>query len=130
MRGARLVLPARNLKAAEETKTRIATEFPGAEIVVLPLDLSSFASVRCFVSRFLALRLPLNLLVYAFPRYFFIINSYALSRYSLLNRGSVSNRNNAGKFSHDYAVSEDGVEMTFATNYLGRRNSSLQPYIN
>ncbi|XP_042431601.1 short-chain dehydrogenase TIC 32 B, chloroplastic-like isoform X1 [Zingiber officinale] len=90
MRGARLVLPARNLKAAEETKTRIATEFPGAEIVVLPLDLSSFASVRCFVSRFLALRLPLNLLV-----------------------------NNAGKFSHDYAVSEDGVEMTFATNYLG-----------
>lgn len=36
--------------------------------------------------------------------------------------GSVPNRNNAGKFSHDYAVSEDGVEMTFATNYLGRRN--------
>lgn len=55
-----------------------------------------------------------------------MINSDALSRYSLSNRGSVPNRNNAGKFSHDYAVSEDGVEMTFATNYLGRRNPSLQ----
>jgi len=29
-------------------------------------------------------------------------------------------RNNAGKFSHgQLALSEDGVEMTFATNYLG-----------
>ncbi|WOL10037.1 short-chain dehydrogenase TIC 32, chloroplastic [Canna indica] len=90
MRGARLVLPARSLKAAEEAKARIATEFPGAEVVVLPLDLSSLSSVRCFVARFLALQLPLNLLI-----------------------------NNAGKFSHDHAISENGVEMTFATNYLG-----------
>lgn len=28
-------------------------------------------------------------------------------------------RNNAGKFTHEHAISEDGVEMTFATNYLG-----------
>ncbi|WOL10850.1 short-chain dehydrogenase TIC 32, chloroplastic [Canna indica] len=90
MRGARLVLPARNLKAAEETKIRIEEEFPDASIVVLLLDLSSLSSVRCFVSRFLALRLPLNLLI-----------------------------NNAGMFSYDFSVSEDGVEMTFATNYLG-----------
>ncbi|WOL10596.1 short-chain dehydrogenase TIC 32, chloroplastic-like isoform X1 [Canna indica] len=90
MRGARLLLPARNLKAAEETKIRIEEEFPDASIVVLPLDLSSLSSVRCFVSRFLALRLPLNLLI-----------------------------NNAGMFSYDFSVSEDGVEMMFATNYLG-----------
>ncbi|THU69125.1 hypothetical protein C4D60_Mb08t11130 [Musa balbisiana] len=90
MRGARLVLPARSLKAAEETRARIAAAFPGADVIVLPLDLSSLSSVRCFVARFLALHLPLSLLI-----------------------------NNAGKFSHEHAVSEDGVEMTFATNYLG-----------
>lgn len=90
MRGARLVLPARNLKAAEETKAQIMAEFPGSEIIVLPLDLSSLSSVRSFVSRFLSLRLPLNLVI-----------------------------NNAGRFSHDHAISEDGIEMTFATNYLG-----------
>ncbi|KAG0462262.1 hypothetical protein HPP92_020738 [Vanilla planifolia] len=90
MRGARLVLPARSLKAAEETKERILGEFPGTKIIVLPLDLSSLSSVRSFVSHFLSLRLPLNLLI-----------------------------NNAGKFSHNYALSEDSVELTFATNYLG-----------
>ncbi|XP_010919277.1 short-chain dehydrogenase TIC 32 B, chloroplastic [Elaeis guineensis] len=89
-RGARLVLPARNLKAAEETKARIAADFPGSHIIVLPLDLSSVSSVRSFASRFLSLRLPLHLLI-----------------------------NNAGKFPHDLAISEDGIEMTFATNYLG-----------
>ncbi|KAJ3682123.1 hypothetical protein LUZ60_014696 [Juncus effusus] len=89
-RGARLVLPARNLKAAEESKARILLEFPFSDITVLPLDLSSLSSVRDFVSRFLSLRLPLNLLI-----------------------------NNAGKFSHEHAITEDGIEMTFATNYLG-----------
>uniref|UniRef100_A0A1D1Y3W5 Short-chain dehydrogenase TIC 32, chloroplastic n=1 Tax=Anthurium amnicola TaxID=1678845 RepID=A0A1D1Y3W5_9ARAE len=90
MRGARLVLPARTLKAAEESRARILGEFPGAVVLVIPLDLSSLASVRTFVARFDALNLPLHLLI-----------------------------NNAGKFPHDHAISEDGVEMTFATNYLG-----------
>ena len=35
-------------------------------------------------------------------------------------------RNNAGKFSHgQLALSEDGVEMTFATNYLGTITSLI-----
>ncbi|KAF5478028.1 hypothetical protein F2P56_004621 [Juglans regia] len=88
--GARLVLPARNLKAAEEAKARIVSECPESEIVVMPLDLSSLGSVRNFVSEFESLDLPLNLLI-----------------------------NNAGKFAHEHAISEDGIEMTFATNYLG-----------
>lgn len=29
-------------------------------------------------------------------------------------------RNNAGKFSHKLEFSEDKIEMTFATNYLGK----------
>ncbi|OAY78497.1 Short-chain dehydrogenase TIC 32, chloroplastic, partial [Ananas comosus] len=79
-RGARLVLPARSLKAAEEARARLGAEFPGAEIVVLP----------------------------------------STSAPSPPSDPSVQNyRNNAGKFSHEHAISEDGIEMTFATNYLG-----------
>ncbi|XP_012842117.1 PREDICTED: short-chain dehydrogenase TIC 32, chloroplastic isoform X5 [Erythranthe guttata] len=89
-RGARLVLPARSLKAAEDTKARILSEIPESQIIVMWLDLSSLDSVRRFVSEFESLDLPLNLLI-----------------------------NNAGKFSYDHGISEDGVEMTFATNYLG-----------
>lgn len=89
-RGARLVIPARNLKAAEEIKTRIALECSDVRIIVMSLDLSSLKSVRRFVSEFEALNLPLNLLI-----------------------------NNAGKFAYDHGISEDGIEMTFATNYLG-----------
>ncbi|KAF0902373.1 hypothetical protein E2562_016216 [Oryza meyeriana var. granulata] len=90
-RGARLVLPARSLKTAEEARARLLAECPAAgDVVVLPLDLSSLASVRRFAARFLALGLPLNLLI-----------------------------NNAGKFADRFTLSDDGVEMTFATNYLG-----------
>lgn len=89
-RGARLILPARSLKAAEEAKARIVSEFPDTEIFLMTLDLSSLSSVRSFVAEFESLNLPLNLLI-----------------------------NNAGKFSHGHAISEDGIEMTFATNYLG-----------
>ncbi|GJN09313.1 hypothetical protein PR202_ga27310 [Eleusine coracana subsp. coracana] len=72
-------------------RARIRDECPGADVLVMPLDLSSLASVRAFADRFLDLGLPLHLLI-----------------------------NNAGKFSHgQLALSEDGVEMTFATNYLG-----------
>ncbi|OAY59720.1 short-chain dehydrogenase TIC 32 A, chloroplastic [Manihot esculenta] len=88
--GARLVLPARSLKAAEDTKARILSECPDSEIIVMALDLSSLNSVRNFVAKFESLNLPLNLLI-----------------------------NNAGKFAHEHAISEDGIEMTFATNYLG-----------
>ena len=68
-RGARLVLPARSLKAAEEARARVRAECPGADVAVLPLDLSSLASVRRFVKRFLDLGLPLNLLVYVYHIY-------------------------------------------------------------
>ncbi|KAL2543793.1 NAD(P)-binding Rossmann-fold superfamily protein [Forsythia ovata] len=89
-RGARLVLPARSLKAAEDMKARILSEFPKSEIIVMALDLSSLDSVRKFVAEFESLNLPLNLLI-----------------------------NNAGKISYTHAISEDGIELTFATNYLG-----------
>lgn len=65
-RGARIVIPARNLKAAEEAKARIVSElecFDYSRITVMVLDLSSLNSVMNFVSEFEALNLPLNLLM-------------------------------------------------------------------
>ncbi|XP_028056992.1 short-chain dehydrogenase TIC 32, chloroplastic-like [Camellia sinensis] len=89
-RGARVVIPARDLKKAAEVKESIQKETPEAEIILLEIDLSSFASVKRFCSEFLSLGLPLNILI-----------------------------NNAGKFSQELEFSEDKIEMTFATNYLG-----------
>jgi retinol dehydrogenase-12 len=65
-RGARVVIPARNVKAAEDMRARILGECPGADVLVFHLDLSSLASVRAFANRFLALGLPLHLLMYTF----------------------------------------------------------------
>jgi short-subunit dehydrogenase len=62
-RGARLIIPARNLKAAEDVKSRIQKEIPTAEIIVMELDLSSFASIRRFATNFNSCDLPLNILM-------------------------------------------------------------------
>ncbi|PON96693.1 Short-chain dehydrogenase/reductase [Trema orientale] len=89
-RGVRVVIPARDLIRAAEVKEGIQRETPKAEVIVLEIDLSSFASVKRFCSEFLALGLPLNILI-----------------------------NNAGIFSQTLEYSDDKIEMTFATNYLG-----------
>jgi hypothetical protein len=65
-RGARVILPARSIKNAEETRGRIVTEFPEAEIIVMALDLSSLNSVTNFVTRFHSFDFPLNLLMYVY----------------------------------------------------------------
>ncbi|CAK7322937.1 unnamed protein product [Dovyalis caffra] len=89
-KGVRIVIPARDLKKAAEVKERIQKESPNAEIIIFETDMSSFVSVKRFCSAFLDLRLPLNILI-----------------------------NNAGIYSHKLEFSEDKIEMTFATNYLG-----------
>ncbi|KAI3464124.1 hypothetical protein Pfo_020787 [Paulownia fortunei] len=89
-RGVRIVIPARDLRKAEELKENIQKESPEAEIIALEIDLSSFASIQRFCSEFLSLGLPLHILI-----------------------------NNAGKYSHKLEFSEDKIELTFATNYLG-----------
>ncbi|KAL8036604.1 hypothetical protein ABFX02_12G169200 [Erythranthe guttata] len=61
-----------------------------ARIDVLKLDLASHKSVKAFADSFIALNLPLNILI-----------------------------NNAGIMFCPYQLSEDGIEMQFATNHLG-----------
>ncbi|XP_010533466.1 PREDICTED: short-chain dehydrogenase TIC 32, chloroplastic isoform X2 [Tarenaya hassleriana] len=89
-RGVRIVMAARDMKKAEMVKEKIERESPGSEIKVLEIDLSSLTSVRRFCSQFLAQDLPLNILI-----------------------------NNAGVFSPNLEFSEEKIELTFATNYLG-----------
>ncbi|KAK9090359.1 hypothetical protein Sjap_023536 [Stephania japonica] len=89
-RGLRIVIPARDLKRALQVKESIQKESPEVEIILLKLDLSSFASIKRFCIDFLSLELPLNILI-----------------------------NNAGKFCQKLEFTEDKIEMTFATNYLG-----------
>ncbi|KAL4036336.1 hypothetical protein IC575_005069 [Cucumis melo] len=89
-RGVKIVMTARDLKKAAQVKEAIQKESPEAEIIVFEIDLSSLASVQSFCNQFLSLGLPLNILI-----------------------------NNAGVFSKNLEFSEDKVELTFATNYLG-----------
>lgn len=89
-RGLRIIIPARNLKKAARVKEIIVKETPGAEIILFEIDLSSFASIERFCHHFLSTNLPLNILI-----------------------------NNAGRFSKKLEYSEDKIEVTFATNYLG-----------
>ncbi|KAK2993197.1 hypothetical protein RJ640_005165 [Escallonia rubra] len=89
-RGVRVVVPARDLKKGSQLKEMIQKESPEAKIILLDIDLGSFASIKSFCSEFLSLNLPLNILI-----------------------------NNAGKLSNKLEFSEDKFEMTFATNYLG-----------
>ncbi|KAK3033488.1 hypothetical protein RJ639_032717 [Escallonia herrerae] len=62
-RGVRVVVPARDLKKGAQLKEMIQKESPEAKIVLLEIDLGSFASIKSFCSEFLSLNLPLNILM-------------------------------------------------------------------
>lgn len=90
LRGAHVIIAARNTEAASVVRKKIIEENPKAHIDVLKLDLSSLKSVRAFADQFNSMNLPLNILI-----------------------------NNAGVMFCPFGLSEDGVEMQFATNHLG-----------
>ncbi|KAL5992055.1 Short-chain dehydrogenase TIC 32 B, chloroplastic [Asimina triloba] len=90
LHGAHVIIAARNLEAANDAKQLILEDNPAARIDILKLDLSSLKSVRAFADAFIEMDLPLNLLI-----------------------------NNAGVMFCPYQLSADGIEMQFATNYLG-----------
>lgn len=88
--GAEVVIAARNAQKAEGALATIRASAPEAKVSVLPLDLSSLASVRSFTERWLGERGTLDVLV-----------------------------NNAGVMAIPRTLSADGYEMQFATNHLG-----------
>ncbi|XVE61851.1 hypothetical protein DITRI_Ditri06bG0072100 [Diplodiscus trichospermus] len=90
LRKAHVIIAARNLKAANEAKDFILAEDETARVDVLELDLCSIMSIRAFAANFIALNLPLNILI-----------------------------NNAGIMFCPFQLSQDGIEAQFATNHIG-----------
>ncbi|OVA14007.1 Short-chain dehydrogenase/reductase SDR [Macleaya cordata] len=90
LRGVHVVMAVRNTAAGEAVKEAIVKDTPAAKVDVLELDLSSMASVRKFASEFKSLGLPLNILI-----------------------------NNAGIMAIPFKLSQDNIELQFATNHLG-----------
>lgn len=65
LRGAHVIIGARNMEAGNEAKQLILNAHKRARVEILKLDLCSFASIREFVQNFNALDLPLNILMYS-----------------------------------------------------------------
>ncbi|KAK9265360.1 hypothetical protein L1049_003510 [Liquidambar formosana] len=94
LRGVHVVMAVRNMDAGKNVKESIIKEIPTAKIEVMELDLSSMASVRKFAKEYNSSGLPLNLLV---------------------NNAGVMATPFLGKF----MLSQDNIELQFATNHLG-----------
>ncbi|KAK2993196.1 hypothetical protein RJ640_005164 [Escallonia rubra] len=62
-RGVKIVVPARDLEKGAQLKEMIQKESPEAKILLLEIDLGTFASIKSFCSEFLSLNLPLNILI-------------------------------------------------------------------
>mmetsp|Transcript_45099 Transcript_45099/g.75256 ORF Transcript_45099/g.75256 Transcript_45099/m.75256 type:complete len:307 (+) Transcript_45099:92-1012(+) len=88
--GATVILACRDVKKAEEVATEIKTETKNDHLMVIPLELASLQSVRAFVEKFKATRLPLHILI-----------------------------NNAGLMASPRKETEDHFEMQFGVNHLG-----------
>jgi NAD(P)-dependent dehydrogenase (short-subunit alcohol dehydrogenase family) len=81
--GSRVIIPARNIKAANALRSSILLHAPDADVLVMSLDLSSLSSVRSFAQCFLSLHLPLNILMYNY------IEQYLLQSSNILQRSSI-----------------------------------------
>ncbi|KAJ3694081.1 hypothetical protein LUZ60_009561 [Juncus effusus] len=90
LRGVHVIIAARNTEAALNAKKTILEKHPNSRVDALKLDLSSLKSVRECANTFLSMGLPLNILI-----------------------------NNAGVMFCPFQLSQDGIELQFATNHLG-----------
>lgn len=90
LRGVHVIMPVRNVEAGQKVKTSICEKIPNAKLDVMELDLSSQASVRKFAAEYIAKDLPINILIL-----------------------------NAGIMSPPFTLSEDNIELQFATNHIG-----------
>ncbi|PQM38444.1 short-chain dehydrogenase TIC 32 chloroplastic [Prunus yedoensis var. nudiflora] len=90
LRGVHVVMAIRNMDAGAKVKEAMLEEISNAKIDVMELDLSLLASVRKFAADYNSSGLPLNILI-----------------------------NNAGVGASPFKLSQDSIELLFATNHLG-----------
>lgn len=89
-KGAKVVMACRSKEKAENARRAILQELPGVLLDIIPLDLSSFESVKKFSEEFSEKYDKLDLLI-----------------------------NNAGVMMPPYEKTKDGFELQFQANYLG-----------
>ncbi|OIW09875.1 hypothetical protein TanjilG_24530 [Lupinus angustifolius] len=90
LRGVHVVMAVRNVENGMNVKETLLKEIPTAKIDVMELDLSSMVSVRKFSADYNSSGRPLNILI-----------------------------NNAGIMATPFTLSQDNIELQFATNHLG-----------
>ncbi|KAL9557299.1 hypothetical protein MBANPS3_001453 [Mucor bainieri] len=87
---AKVIIPCRTLEKADGAIQEIKKTVPQADLVPMQLDLSDLSSIRAFADAFLALDLPLHILI-----------------------------NNAGIMACPKSFTKDGFETQFGVNHLG-----------
>ncbi|KAJ4978793.1 hypothetical protein NE237_009573 [Protea cynaroides] len=90
LRGVHVIMAVRNTATGNNIKGTILSDLPTSKVDVMELDLSSMASIRKFVSNFTSMGLPLHILI-----------------------------NNAGVMATPFMLSQDNIELQFATNHIG-----------
>ncbi|KAF1797256.1 hypothetical protein V8B55DRAFT_1576907 [Mucor lusitanicus] len=88
--GAKVIIPCRTLEKANGAIQEIKKTVPQADLVPMQLDLSDLSSIEAFANAFLALDLPLHILI-----------------------------NNAGIMACPKSFTKDGFETQFGVNHLG-----------
>ncbi len=103
--GGTVVMACRSIDKANQARDSIinTTHCPPDKLIVLPLDLCDFTSVRGFVKLFEGLKKPLNCLI-----------------------------NNAGVMMENRQETKDGLEMVFTANHLSHHllTNLLLPHLN
>ncbi|HYX05542.1 MAG TPA: SDR family NAD(P)-dependent oxidoreductase, partial [Bacteroidales bacterium] len=89
-KGAKVIMAVRNIEKGNDVAGKIRNEYPGAEVEVMKLDLSSLNSVKSFAGEFMKKYDRLDILI-----------------------------NNAGVMMSPYSKTEDGFEIQMGTNHLG-----------
>ncbi|KAI3727634.1 hypothetical protein L6452_16252 [Arctium lappa] len=90
LRGVHVVMAVRNTTAGHKIKQEIVNEIPKAKIDVMELDVASLKSVNKFVAEYKSTGFPINILIA-----------------------------NAGVMAPPFTLTEDNIELQFATNHIG-----------
>ena len=100
--GAKVIMACRNLQKAENARNILLSEYPGAVIQIMELNIADFSSINKFVQEVINQSLKIDMFI-----------------------------NNAGIFHMTHQKTKDGFELVLGTNYLGtyQLTEKILPYL-